>query len=236
MKGQERCFMYYIVIIDDDLSVQRELKLLLENAGYRADVAEDFANILEYVQKLQPDLLLLDVALPGADGITLCSKIRMISDVPIIFITSQSSSSAELECMMTGGDDFIEKPYRPAVLLAHIAAILRRVSGKSQNKVLVFGGIELNLLNGTVRCEKKEVELSKNEMHILSYFFMHKDEIISREDLMNNLWDNESFVDDNTLSVNIRRIRQKLEDIGVQDLIQTKRGMGYQLKAREGTV
>ena len=207
--------MYYIVIIDDDLSVQRELKLLLENAGYRADVAEDFANIPEYVQKLQPDLLLLDVALPGADGITLCSK---------------------LECMMTGGDDFIEKPYRPAVLLAHIAAILRRVSGKSQNKVLVFGGIELNLLNGTVRCEKKEVELSKNEMHILSYFFMHKDEIISREDLMNNLWDNESFVDDNTLSVNIRRIRQKLEDIGVQDLIQTKRGMGYQLKAREGTV
>ena len=167
--------MYYIVIIDDDLSVQRELKLLLENAGYRADVAEDFANIPEYVQKLQPDLLLLDVALPGADGITLCSKIRMISDVPIIFITSQSSSSAELECMMTGGDDFIEKPYRPAVLLAHIAAILRRVSGKSQNKVLVFGGIELNLLNGTVRCEKKEVELSKNEMHILSYFFMHKD-------------------------------------------------------------
>lgn len=228
--------MYYIVIIDDDLSVQRELKLLLENARYRADVAEDFANIPEYVQKLQPDLLLLDVALPGADGITLCSKIRMISDVPIIFITSQSSSSAELECMMTGGDDFIEKPYRPAVLLAHIAAILRRVSGKSQNKVLVFGGIELNLLNGTVRCEKKEVELSKNEMHILSYFFMHKDEIISREDLMNNLWDNESFVDDNTLSVNIRRIRQKLEDIGVQDLIQTKRGMGYQLKAREGTV
>ena len=147
--------MYYIVIIDDDLSVQRELKLLLENAGYRADVAEDFANIPEYVQKLQPDLLLLDVALPGADGITLCSKIRMISDVPIIFITSQSSSSAELECMMTGGDDFIEKPYRPAVLLAHIAAILRRVSGKSQNKVLVFGGIELNLLNGTVRCRKK---------------------------------------------------------------------------------
>ena len=227
--------MYYIVIIDDDLSVQRELKLLLENAGYRADVAEDFANIPEYVQKLQPDLLLLDVALPGADGITLCSKIRMISDVPIIFITSQSSSSAELECMMTGGDDFIEKPYRPAVLLAHIAAILRRVSGKSQNKVLVFGEIELNLMNGTVRYGKEEAELSKNEMHILSYFFIHKDEIISREDLMNNLWDNESSVDDNTLSVNIRRIRQKLEGIGVQDLIQTKRGMGYQLKAREGT-
>ena len=221
--------MYYIVIIDDDLSVQRELKLLLENAGYRADVAEDFANIPEYVQKLQPDLLLLDVALPGADGITLCSKIRMISDVPIIFITSQSSSSAELECMMTGGDDFIEKPYRPAVLLAHIAAILRRVSGKSQNKVLVFGGIELNLLNGTVRCEKKEVELSKNEMHILSYFFMHKDEIISREDLMNNLWDNESFVDDNTLTVNISRLRAKLAEIGYEGIIQTRKKQGYLL-------
>lgn len=227
--------MYNIVIIDDDLSVQKELKLLLENAGYRADVVEDFTNIPQYVQKVQPDLLLLDVALPGVDGITLCSKIRMISDVPIIFITSQSSSSAELECMMTGGDDFIEKPYRPALLLAHIAAILRRVSGKSQNKVLVFGEIELNLMNGTVRYGKEEAELSKNEMHILSYFFIHKDEIISREDLMNNLWDNESFVDDNTLSVNIRRIHQKLEGIGVQDLIQTKRGMGYQLKAGEGT-
>lgn len=228
--------MYYIVIVDDDLSVQRELKLLLENAGYRADIAGDFADIPKYVQQVQPDLLLLDVALPGVDGITLCSKIRMVSDIPIIFITSQSSSSAELECMMTGGDDFIEKPYRPAVLLAHIAAILRRVSGKSQNKVLTFGGIELNLLKGTVRYEKKEVELSKNEMHILSYFFIHKDEIVSREDLMNDLWDNESFVDDNTLSVNIRRIRQKLEDIGAQDLIQTKRGIGYQLKGREGTV
>lgn len=228
--------MYYILIVDDDLSVQRELKLLLENAGYRADAAGDFTSIPEYVQKVQPDLLLLDVALPDIDGITLCSKIRMVSDVPIIFITSQSSSSAELECMMTGGDDFIEKPYRPAVLLAHIAAVLWRVSGRTQNKTLVVEGIELNLINGTLRYENEKVELSKNEMHILSYFFIHKEEIISREDLMNNLWDNESFVDDNTLSVNIRRIRQKLEDIGVHDLIQTKRGMGYQLKVREGTI
>lgn len=228
--------MYDILIVDDDLSVQRELKLLLENAGYHADAAEDFAGIPEYVQKVQPDLILLDVALPDTDGITLCSKIRMISDIPIIFITSQSSSSAELECMMTGGDDFIEKPYRPAVLLAHIAAILRRVSGKPQNKTLVVEGIELNLINGTLRHENRKVELSKNEMHILAYFFAHKEEIISREDLMNNLWDNESFVDDNTLSVNIRRIRRKLEDIGVQDLIQTKRGMGYQLKAKEETI
>lgn len=228
--------MYYIVIVDDDLTVQRELKFLLENAGYRADVAEDFTCIPEYIQKVQPDLVLLDVALPGVDGISLCSKIRLLSDIPIIFITSQSSSSAELECMMTGGDDFIEKPYRPALLLAHIAAILRRVSGKSPSNMLNFGGIQLNLMNATMSYEGKEVSLSKNEIHILSYFFVHKEEIISREDLMNNLWDNESFVDDNTLSVNIRRIRQKLEDIGVKDLIQTKRGMGYQLKMKEERV
>ncbi len=225
--------MYYILVVDDEPSVQRELRSLLENAGYRADIVEDFTCIPEYVQKVRPDLILLDVALPGADGITLCSKIRMMSDVPIIFITSQSSSSAELECMMTGGDDFIEKPYRPAVLLAHIAAVLRRVSGRSQNKVLVFHGIVLDLLDGTIQYEKKKVELSKNELHILSYFFTHKGEIVSREDLMNALWDNESFVDDNTLSVNIRRIRRKLEDIGIKDLIQTKRGMGYRLKMRE---
>lgn len=225
--------MYHIFVVDDDRIVQRELKILLENSGYRTTVLEEFNCIPECIDKFHPDLILLDVSLPQIDGITLCSKIRMSSEIPIIFVTSQSSSSAELECMMTGGDDFIEKPYRPAVLLAHIAAVLRRTIKREQDKIFTYGGLELDLAAGVLRYQDNVTNLSKNELHILSYFFIRKGEIVSREDLMNNLWDNESFVDDNTLSVNIRRIRQKLESIGVMGLIQTKRGMGYELKSEE---
>lgn len=225
--------MYHVFVVDDDRSVQRELKLLLENAGYRVTAPEEFHHIPETIEKLQPDLILLDISLPKIDGITLCSKIRMSSDIPIIFVTSRASSSAELECMMTGGDDFIEKPYRPMILLAHIAAVLKRTSKKEQTKIYACGELVLDLLSGTLRYHDNAAELSKNELHILAYFFLHKNEIVSREALMNTLWDNESFVDDNTLSVNIRRIRKKLEDIGIKDLIQTKRGMGYELKYQE---
>lgn len=208
--------MYQIFIVDDDLTVQRELKILLENHGYRATLAKNFTNIPEEIEEQRPDLVLLDISLPSEDGIMLCSKIRMLSDVPIIFVTSQNSSAAELECMLSGGDDFIEKPYRPAVLLAHISAVLRRSGKKENDNVLSFG----------------DLELSKNELHILRFFFEHKGEIVSRDALMNNLWDNESFVDDNTLSVNIKRIRSKLESVGVYDAIETKRGMGYIFKLK----
>lgn len=225
--------MYHIFVVDDDRSVQRELRLLLENAGYQVTAPKEFNHIPETIENLQPDLILLDISLPKIDGITLCSKIRMSSDIPIIFVTSKASSSAELECMMTGGDDFVEKPYRPMILLAHIAAVLKRTSKKEPKKIYACGELELDLLSGTLRYHDDTVELSKNELHILAYFFLHKNEIVSREALMNALWDNESFVDDNTLSVNIRRIRKKLEDIGIKDLIQTKRGMGYELKHQE---
>ena len=134
--------------------------------------------------------------------------------------------------MLSGGDDFIEKPYRPAVLLAHISAVLRRSAKKENDNVLSFGDLELDLVAGKLRHAQSTTELSKNELHILRFFFEHKGEIVSREALMNNLWDNESFVDDNTLSVNIKRIRSKLESVGVYDAIETKRGMGYIFKLK----
>lgn len=224
--------MYQIFIVDDDLTVQRELKILLENHGYRATLAKNFTDIPEEIEEQRPDLVLLDISLPSEDGIMLCSKIRMLSDVPIIFVTSQNSSAAELECMLSGGDDFIEKPYRPAVLLAHISAVLRRSAKKENDNVLSFGALELDLVAGKLRYAQSTAELSKNELHILRFFFEHKGEIVSREALMNNLWDNESFVDDNTLSVNIKRIRSKLESVGVYDAIETKRGMGYIFKLK----
>ena len=140
--------MYQIFIVDDDLTVQRELKILLENHGYRATLAKNFTNIPEAIEEQRPDLVLLDISLPSEDGIMLCSKIRMLSDVPIIFVTSQNSSAAELECMLSGGDDFIEKPYRPAVLLAHISAVLRRSGKKENDNVLSFGDLELDLVAG----------------------------------------------------------------------------------------
>ena len=133
--------------------------------------------------------------------------------------------------MLSGGDDFIEKPYRPAVLLAHISAVLRRTTKRSEN-ILSFEDLELDVVAAKLKHYQNVVELSKNELHILRYFFEHKGEVVSREDLMNDLWDNESFVDDNTLSVNIKRIRNKLESIGVYNVIQTKRGMGYILQEK----
>lgn len=223
--------MYHIYVVDDDLTVQRELKVLLENQGYRTTIAKKFTSIPEEIEDVKPDLILLDISLPSVDGIMLCSQIRMLSEVPIIFVTSQNSSAAELECMLNGGDDFIEKPYRPAVLLAHISAVLRRTTKRSEN-ILSFEDLELDVVAAKLKHYQKVVELSKNELHILRYFFEHKGEVVSREDLMNDLWDNESFVDDNTLSVNIKRIRNKLESIGVYNVIQTKRGMGYILQEK----
>lgn len=223
--------MYHIYVVDDDLTVQRELKVLLENQGYRTTIAKKFTSIPEEIEDVKPDLILLDISLPSVDGIMLCSQIRMLSEVPIIFVTSQNSSADELECMLSGGDDFIEKPYRPAVLLAHISAVLRRTTKRSEN-ILSFEDLELDVVAAKLKHYQKVVELSKNELHILRYFFEHKGEVVSREDLMNDLWDNESFVDDNTLSVNIKRIRNKLESIGVYNVIQTKRGMGYILQEK----
>lgn len=223
--------MFQILIVEDDRNIRRELKILLENAMYEVKFVDNYHNICEYLLDGNVDLVLLDITLPEHNGIELCSQIREHFDVPIIFVTSKNSSVAELDCFVYGGDDFIEKPYQPAVLLARIRAMLKRVNKqKKDQNLLSYKGVTLSLLNGFVQYGNQKVELSKNEMQLLAYLFEHKEEIVTREQLMEYLWDNESFVDDNTLSVNMGRVRQKLQEIGVSNMIKTKRGLGYQLQ------
>ena len=209
--------MYKICVVEDEVKIQKELKLLLENANYEVKIIETFQNVALQIVQCNPDLILLDLVLPNESGISVCKQIREISKIPIIFVTSKNSSMDELECMTLGGDDFIAKPYEPLVLLAHIAAVLKRSSSQTE-KVLRY----------------KNVELSKNELHILMYLFYHSEQIVTRDELMDNLWGNGNFIDDNTLSINVSRIRQKLKGINLENFIITKRGLGYQLFLREG--
>lgn len=225
--------MYKICVVEDEINIQKELKLLLENANYEVIIIEIFHHVALQIAECNPDLVLLDVVLPNESGISVCKQLRETKKTPIIFVTSKNSSMDELECMTLGGDDFIAKPYDPLVLLAHIAAVLKR-SSSQEEKVLRYQKVELDLLTATISYQNKKVELSKNESHILMYLFYHAEQIVTRDELMDNLWGNGNFIDDNTLSINISRIRQKLKSINLENLIITKRGLGYQLLLKEG--
>lgn len=225
--------MYKICVVEDEVKIQKELELLLENANYKVKVIKDFNNIVKQVIAYNPDLILLDIVLPGESGISVCKKLREVSKTPVIFVTSKNSSMDELECMVLGGDDFIAKPYEPLVLLAHIQAVLKRTSSQEEN-VLYYKDIRLDILAATVSYQGKQAELSKNELHILAYLFCHQEEIVTRDELMDSLWDNGDFIDDNTLSVNISRIRQKLKETGLGNIIVAKRGLGYKMIKQEG--
>lgn len=225
--------MYKICVVEDEVKIQKELKLLLENANYEVKIIETFQNVALQIVQCNPDLILLDLVLPNESGISVCKQIREISKIPIIFVTSKNSSMDELECMTLGGDDFIAKPYEPLVLLAHIAAVLKRSSSQTE-KVLRYKNVELDILTATISYQNKKVELSKNELHILMYLFYHSEQIVTRDELMDNLWGNGNFIDDNTLSINVSRIRQKLKGINLENFIITKRGLGYELFLREG--
>lgn len=225
--------MYKICVVEDEIKIQKELKLLLENANYEVIIIKIFQNVALQILECNPDLILLDVVLPNENGISVCKQLRETNKTPVIFVTSKNSSMDELECMTLGGDDFIAKPYEPLVLLAHIAAVLKR-SSSQEEKVLRYQKIELDILTATISYQNKKVELSKNELHILMYLFYHSEQIVTRDELMDNLWGNGNFIDDNTLSINISRIRQKLKSINLENLIITKRGLGYQLLLKEG--
>lgn len=220
----------HILIIEDEQGIRQELSQLLKNALYEVTAVEQFDRFAETVLELQPDLVLLDLNLPGVLGFDICAEIRRKSEVPIIFVTSRTDAMDELNGMLKGGDDYITKPFYPPILLAHIAAVLKRTR-KKEEKMLRFihKGVELDLAKGCIRHGEKQQELSKNEMKILHCLFLRKGEITPRMDLIEYLWDHEVYIDDNTLSVNITRIRSKLEQIGVKDFIETKRGMGYRI-------
>ncbi len=218
-----------ILIIEDDAAIRQELKLLLENALYQVTTLKDFSHTVEDTLQIRPDLILLDVNLPQESGFDICRKVREKSDVPIIFLTSRTDSMDELRGMLQGGDDYITKPFQPPLLLAHIAAVLKRVKKTDAQEKMIYKDVELDVARGIVKYRDKQVDLSKNELKIMNYLFMHKGEIVPRVELVEYLWDQQVFIDDNALSVNVTRLRTKLGQIGVCDFIETKRGMGYRI-------
>lgn len=222
--------MYKIMVIEDEANIRVELKTILENALYNVVLIDKFENVVNQILGENPDIILLDVNLPNKSGLDICMDLRKTSDIPIIFVTSKNTSMDELNCITLGGDDYISKPYNPPILLARISSILKRTKKITENKnVLTHKGVTLDVLNATVKYNDDYIELSKTEMKILYYLFLNKDKIVDRISLVEYLWDNQSFIDDNTLSVNITRIRNKLSEIGVENFIETKRGLGYKI-------
>ncbi len=221
---------YKILIIEDEQEIREELEILLKNAGYEVEKITKFENVANQVIEIKPHLILLDVNLPGKNGYEICTKIRAEIETPIIFVTSKNSALDELNGLTVGGDDYIEKPYNIPVLLTRISKILKRAypEQKEQNEI-EYKGIKLEILSGLVKYQDKEIELTRNEFKILYYLFQNAGKIVQRLDIVEYMWDNQMYIDDNTLSVNITRIREKLAEIGIENLIETKRGQGYKI-------
>ena len=216
-----------ILIVEDDLTIQTQLKNLLSGNGYEVGVVSDFSKVIEQVKTFAPHLVLLDIKLPGSNGFDICSQIRAFSDLPIIFVTSSNTDMDELNSIMLGGDAFITKSYHTAILLAKIASLLKRAYPVLQSEQMAYGGAVLHLEASSLDYDGQSVELTKNELKILYYLFKNAGKICSRGDLVEFLWDNQLYVDDNALSVNINRIREKLAGIGLTDFIKTKHRQGY---------
>ena len=220
-----------IALIEDEPAIRQELTLLLQNALYEVTALHDFANAASAALAASPDLILLDIKLSGASGFDICTEVRAVSDVPILFLTSQTSAADELNGMLKGGDDYITKPFHPPILLARIAAVLKRTkkAGARELNKLEYKGVVLDIARGSIGYQGSHCELTKNEFKILHYLFQNTGRIIPRIELIEYLWDNQVFIDDNALSVNMTRLRGKLEHLGVQNFVETKRGMGYRL-------
>ena len=222
--------MQKIMIIEDTPAIREELALLLENEGYTPLMVTEFTDVPSQAVRERPDLILLDIGLPGKDGFSLCAALRKAIPAPVIFVTSRGAGVDEVRALSLGGDDYITKPYSVPVLLARIKAVLRRSSGDLEPAdILEAGGLHLSLFKGVVSANGKTAELTRNELQILVCLMSHVGQIVSRADLIDTLWDNRIYIDDNTLSVNMTRLRGKLAEIGLSDVIKTRRGMGYQL-------
>lgn len=217
--------MKKILIVEDDIELSKELKLLLEQNGYQAEIVSDFSNTKQQILENNSDLVLLDINIPNENGEYLLKEIRKVSNVPIIMVTSRNTELDEVVSMSYGADDYITKPYNPTILLLHIEALFKRIEKNSPR--LRYRHIQLNLEKGTIETENEEITLSKNELMIFTYLLKNQGKIVTREDIMNYLWDTEEFIDDNTLTVNINRLRKRLLDVGLGDCIETRRGQGY---------
>ena len=219
--------MPLVYVVEDDAAIRGELIEVLERNGLETAACETFDHVVEDIQAAHPDVVLLDLTLPGTDGQFICRELRAVSDVPIMVLTSRVTEIDEVLSMNMGADDFIPKPYRARVLVARIQALLRRAAGVSERKQLEHNGLTLDLSRSTASVGNKQVELTKNEMRILALLISRAGTIVSREAIMRDLWDSDAFVDDNTLTVNINRLRSTLEKIGVTGYLTTHRGRGY---------
>lgn len=215
-----------ILIVEDDLELRNELKILLDDNGYDASVLTSFQNAKQEILESKVDLVLLDIKIPYMNGQQLLKEIRKVSDIPIIMVTSKDTEVDEVLSLSYGADDYITKPYNPTLLLLHIEALFKRMQ-KGNNTQIVYHQVKVNLLKSTLETNEKELLLSKNEMSIFHFLWMHKGKIVTRDEIMNYLWGTDKFIDDNTLTVNIARLRKKLEEVGLKGAIETRREQGY---------
>ena len=220
--------MYKILLFEDDEAISNSIKNHLENWGFEIAAVRDFRNIINEFNKVNPHIVLLDIMLPFYDGYYWCKEVRKISNVPIVFISSASDNMNIVMAVNMGGDDFLAKPFDFSVLLAKVQAVLRRTYDMSGGiAVIEHKGITLNLNDFTLSYQDKILELTKNEFRILETLLANKGKIVSRDTLMTKLWQDDNYVEENTLTVNVMRLRKKLEDIGATDFIKTKVGCGY---------
>ena len=218
-----------IFVVEDETEICKELSVLLQKYGYAYESSTDFAHMTDHILKAEADLVLLDINLPYQDGYTICREIRKQSDIPIIVLTSRNTDFDELMSLNIGADDFISKPYNAQVLIARIQKILKRTYEAQVNSVLIHKGLTINLLKATASYGDKEVELTKNELGILRLLVVNKGNVIPRDAIIDELWQSDEFIDENTLNVNIVRLRKKLSEIGAPDYLETKRGLGYKV-------
>lgn len=220
--------MYRILIIEDDQTIAKALCSHLQKWNYDAQYVTDFKNVMEHVIKFSPELVILDIMLPFYNGFHWCQEIRKISNVPVLFLSSASDNMNIVMAMNMGGDDFIEKPFDLNVITAKVQAMFRRAYAyQGTMNAMEHNGVILNLLDATITFGEERLELTKNEFKILEILLEHSGKIVAREDIMKRLWETDSYVDDNTLTVNVTRLRKKLEQVGLKDYIRTKKGVGY---------
>ena len=217
--------MKKIMIIEDDTIISKELYELLVNADYEALILKDFSNTKEEILKSNIDLILLDINIPYQNGEQLLKEIRKETNIPVIMVTSRANETDEILSISYGADDYITKPYSPTILLLRIQNIFKRLDNSTE--VLKYKDLEVSISRGTLSGSNKELELTKNEMLIFQHLLNNQNRIVSRDELMTILWNNEEYINDNALTVNISRLRSKLEDFGYPNAIETRKGQGY---------
>lgn len=217
--------MKKILIIEDDSSIRTELKELLNNSGYETIILTDFQNDLDNILNIKADLILLDINIPYLNGEILLQNIRKFSNIPVIMVTSRNTEIDEVISMSYGADDYITKPYNPNILLLRISAVLKRAVKKEDS--YSYRDLEINMNKGIIKGNNIEIILTKNEMIIFNYLLNNRNKIVTRDELMTDLWNNDEYINDNALSVNISRLRAKLKEAGYEDAIITRKGIGY---------